>query len=85
MKHRKYKHEPLVRTCSNFLQNKCERQNNTCWFIHKDEAMDTDSMEKKNEYEDNQEDEVKSSSVFQKVLKKIEPPLMKNYSNQKME
>ena len=83
MKHRKCEHEAMVRPCSNFLKNNCQRQDNTCWFIHKDEAMDT-YMENMNECK-NKPEEVESNQVFQKVSKKMEPPLMKNLSKQKME
>ena len=44
MIHRKNKHEALVRVCENFKDNNCKRQNNFCWFIHKDEEIITESI-----------------------------------------
>ena len=86
LNHRKNKHESLVRICDNFKDNNCRRQNKFCWFIHKDEEIDTESMEKKNNNKDKDVNEVEGSSlVFQKVTENLKPPIINKNLKSKTE
>ena len=86
MKHRKSMHEDFVKPCNRFLRNECQRQDKFCWFIHKEEGMETDNLEKQEESKDNNQEEAsKFESVFQKVLGDLEPPNLKEPMKKKME
>ena len=85
MKHRKNIHKEMVKTCNKFLRNECNLKDKFCWFIHKDEGMEADTLEKQNESKDNQEEAVKFESVFQTVLGNLKPPILKEHIKQKME
>ena len=85
MEHRKSMHEKLVKTCYNFLQNNCKRQNILCWFKHKSEEKDNDILENMNESKDNLDEAEESSSVFHRVLGNLKPPIVKEPLSQKME
>ena len=84
MLHRKIDHSNHVRTCQSFLENNCRFQNNTCWFSHPEEQMETDEFDEKDDQE-NKEDGEESISVFQKVNRKEKPPIRGQKSKQKMD
>ena len=73
MIHRKNKHRDLVRSCNSYLENNCKFQNNSCWFLHDEEAMDVDDLENKRKVNT----ETEPQSDFQKASGKLKPCLSK--------
>ena len=71
MIYRKSEHKALVRICNQFKKNKCKLQNKVCWFLHKNEVMDTEVIKNKNDTEDSTEET--SNLVFQKVSENMKP------------
>ena len=67
MKHKKQMHKSQVPECLYFLQGTCKRNNNTCWFLHKNE----DSREVNENF-----DEKIENLDFQKAEKKAPPDQM---------
>ena len=43
MKHKKMVHGGFVSICKNFAQGKCDYDENSCWFKHTEDGMDTES------------------------------------------
>ena len=82
MIHRKSDHKELVRGCTNFAQNNCKFQGQSCWFLHEDETMDTADPAEDDEV-NSSEDDAESPSVFQHVFRNMKPPLGKMKSKQK--
>ena len=85
MIHRKNKHESIVENCNKFAKNSCRLQNQYCWFLHKEEAMDIEVSENTKSKEDINDDDKVSKSVFQEVLENTEPPISKEKEKQKVE
>ena len=83
MIHRKNKHREVVRGCTNFAKNSCMFQEQSCWFIHEEEAMDTADPTEEEEEVIGSEDEAETPSVFQRVFRSTKPPLGKMKQNQK--
>ena len=95
MFHRKLHHTSLVRICNNYLKNNCMFQSKSCWFLHEEVEFDfnreteehfekaEEQLEKENE--ENYDDKDESSSVFQRVPRKMKPPLKGKQTKQKME
>ena len=79
MIHRKAYHRSFVRTCTNFLQNKCRFESSSCWFLHEEEMV-VEENEGNNEEDDGNnldKDNDETESVFQQVFRNKEPPIRK--------
>ena len=77
MQHRKREHRDKVRSCVNYLQNKCDFLSQSCWFLHDDDddkEMEVENNEKEQVKESKEEKNIKES-VFQEVTENLEPPI----------
>ena len=70
MKHRKRDHSNIVKLCSQYQQNRCRFQNESCWFKHENET--------ENPHEERNNDEAKNEQpemVFRPVSEDLDPPI----------
>ena len=44
LKHKKQKHKNSVSRCRDYLQGKCERDENSCGFLHDEQYMETEQV-----------------------------------------
>ena len=72
MLHRKTNHAEMVKHCT---KDRCNFQEKFCWFIHEKTDKEIDSMENSNDIEE--DEEVKSNSVFRDVRENLKPPIKK--------
>ena len=79
MSHRKINHSDILQQCTQFLQGSCRFQNQYCWFKHSLESKENDKPDVVIE----EEKEIETPSVFQKVVKNPKPPSGLEKSNEK--
>ena len=79
MSHRKINHSDILQQCNQFLKGSCRFQNQYCWFKHSLESKENDKSDGVIE----EEKEIETPSVFQKVVKNPKPPSGLEKSNEK--
>ena len=63
-----------MRSCVNYLQNKCDFLSQSCWFLHDDDnEMEVENNEQEQVKERKEEKNIQES-VFQEVTENLKPP-----------
>ena len=77
MTHRKTTHSKVVKQCEKFNKNMCHFKSDSCWYLHRDESISRNT--------DQNEENSKKQSGFQKTKMNLKPPLNSLKKKQKME
>ena len=72
MSHRKKYHSDKLQQCNQFLRGSCPFQDKHCWYNHNVETEE--HLHPQEKEDDIIEEENRTSSVFQEVLKNTKPP-----------
>ena len=74
MSHRKRDHADVLRPCNKYLSNECKFQDDSCWFLHRQETADNKGAPNPI----NIEDDIETELGFQEAPKNLKPPLKNN-------